>query len=228
MTPLVGRIPINGSVTDPYPFKAVLSAENLTANGYPLPGIHGAVVSGVARGDMLGRCARGEMTSITFIFDDGSISTTTTKSRDNSQGLGYISAANGNPCLDGTFHSNAALFLGAQMALAGAGGYARALSQAQLSATTGASGSVLSLVGSGNEYAFGRGAATATNAAQQWWNARVKSSFDYVYVSNINPKTDKPLKVAINITQAINIAHSSQSRKVSYATTNNQNHTLLD
>lgn len=102
MTPLVGRIPINGKVTDPYHFKAVLSSDNLTANGYPLPGIHGAVISGVARGDMLGRCTRGEMTSITFIFNDGTIQTVSAESKDQSQGLGYISAANGNPCLDGT------------------------------------------------------------------------------------------------------------------------------
>lgn len=228
MTPLVGRIPINDNVTDPYHFKAVLSANNLTANGYPLPGIHGAVISGVARGDMLGRCARGEVTSITFIFNDGTISTTTTKSQNNSAGLGYISAASGNPCLAGTFHSNAAIFLGAQIALAGAAGYSRALSQSQLTATTSPNGSMLALVGSGNQYAMGQGAAAAMQAAQQWWDERVKSSFDYVYVPNINPQTDQPIKIAINVTQPIDIDHNSQARKVAYDPHVNQTASALD
>lgn len=33
---LIGRLPINGTVTDPYPFKVLIGKDNLTANGIEL------------------------------------------------------------------------------------------------------------------------------------------------------------------------------------------------
>ncbi len=41
MTALLGRIPINGTVTDPYPFKVLIGKDNLTANGIELPDVEG-------------------------------------------------------------------------------------------------------------------------------------------------------------------------------------------
>ena len=115
----------------PYTFKVVIGAKNLAANGIDIPSdIQGIVASGVAQGDMLGSCARGEITSMTFVFQDGRISTTQAK---NGESLGIIAAANGNPCILGSFHSNAAIYLGAQAALAGMQSYGNALSQSQLS-----------------------------------------------------------------------------------------------
>ena len=46
MTALLGRVPINGTVTDPYPFKVLIGKDNLTANGIELPDVEGAIVSG--------------------------------------------------------------------------------------------------------------------------------------------------------------------------------------
>ncbi len=230
MTPLVGRIPIDGSLPSPYHFKLVLSARNLTANGYPMPGVHGAVMSGIASGDMLGSCARGDIHSITFIFNDGTISTTEAKGDTGS--LGYLSSQTGNPCLAGTFHSNAAIFLGAQMGLAGAEGYASAISSSQyMNKTTPEGGTINTLIGSANKAAIGQGGAAAAEAAQTWWNQRVKNSFDYVYVPNINPKTNKPMKVVVNITQQIPINHDPSARKVNYENNENSlqnNHSKLD
>jgi len=106
---------------------------------------------------MLGRCARGEVHSITFIFNNGTISTTQAKSSDSA--LGYISSQTGNPCIAGTFHSNAGLFLSAQMGLAAVGGYAKALSSAQYQNTTTPEGGAIStLIGSANKAAIGQGA----------------------------------------------------------------------
>ncbi|CDM88719.1 TIGR03752 family integrating conjugative element protein [Xenorhabdus bovienii] len=45
MTALLGRVPVNGTVTDPYPFKILIGKDNLTANGIELPEVEGAVVS---------------------------------------------------------------------------------------------------------------------------------------------------------------------------------------
>lgn len=221
MQPLVGRVPIDGKVPDPYTFKAIISAKNLAANGVDIPSaIQGIVASGIAEGDMLGSCVRGNITALTFVFQDGHISTTQAKDGDS---LGTIAAANGNPCIAGSFHSNAAIYLGAQAALAGFQGYGNALSQSQLSnvssPTTGTT--ISSLIGSANKYALGQGAAASAQSAQQWWNQRVQNSFDFVYVPNVDPKTGKLLTLNINITQAIPIDYDLTGRKVFYSHSNN-------
>lgn len=59
MTALLGRVPINGTVTDPYPFKVLIGRDNLTANGIDLPDVEGAIVSGTASGDRTLSCVRG-------------------------------------------------------------------------------------------------------------------------------------------------------------------------
>ncbi len=215
MTPLVGRVPIDGKLPSPYHFKLVLSANNLTANGYPMPGVKGAVMSGIASGDMLGSCARGSIESITFIFNDGTISTT--QAKDDHAPLGYLSSTTGNPCIAGTFHSDAGIFLGAQMGLAGAEGYANALTSSQYMHSVTPEGRPISmLIGQANKAAVGQAGAAATQAAQTWWNRRVQNSFDYVYVPNVNPKTGRPMKVVVNIMQQIPINYDPTARKVSY------------
>jgi integrating conjugative element protein (TIGR03752 family) len=216
MQPIIGRIPIDGKVPDPYTFKAIIGAKNLAANGIDVPpDIQGIVASGVAEGGMLGKCARGEITSMTFVFQDGRISTTEAKS---GQALGTIAAANGNPCIAGSFHTDAALFLGATAGLAGLQGYGNALSQAQLNTTTSATtgATISSLIGSANKFAFGQGFSAASQAAQKWWEQRVQNSFDFVYVPNVNPKTKKKLELNINVTQEIPIDYDLKNRKVAY------------
>jgi cell division protein ZapB len=227
MTPLVGRIPIDGQLPSPYDFKLVLSASNLTANGYPMPGVKGAVMSGIASGDLLGSCARGDIHSITFIFNDGTISTTQAKGDD--KRLGYISSQTGDPCIAGKFHSDAAIFLGAQMAFAGAQGYANAISNSQyMTSTTPDGGSIHNLIGSANKAAIGQGGSAAAQAAETWWNRRVKNSFDFVYVSNINSKIGRPMKIVVNITKQIPINHDSNARKVNYENSLQANNNQLD
>lgn len=217
MTPLIGRIPIDGKLPSPYSFKLILSAHNLTANGYPMPGVTGAVLSGIASGDLLGSCARGDLHSITFIFKDGTISTTEAKDDNNS--LGYLSSETGNPCIPGTFHSDAAIFLGAQMGLAGLQGYASAFSQSQYSGSiTPEGGSISTLVGSANNAAIGQGGSAAAQAAQTWWNQRVQNSFDYVYVPNTDATTGNLMKVVVNISKQILINYDPNARKVDYET----------
>ncbi|MBK5516297.1 TIGR03752 family integrating conjugative element protein, partial [Pseudomonas sp. TH10] len=68
MTALIGRVPVDGTVNDPYPFKVLVGPENLTANGIDLPDVAGAVMSGTASGDWTLSCVRGQVESITFVF----------------------------------------------------------------------------------------------------------------------------------------------------------------
>src|SRR3546814_14304487 len=68
MTALIGRVPIDGTVNDPYPFKILVGPDNLTANGIDIPDVAGAVFSGTASGDWTLSCVRGQVRSITFVF----------------------------------------------------------------------------------------------------------------------------------------------------------------
>src|SRR3546814_19413614 len=71
MTALIGRVPIDGTVNDPYPFKVLIGLDNLTANGIDIPDVAGAVVSGTASGDWTLSCVRGQIRPVTFVFPAG-------------------------------------------------------------------------------------------------------------------------------------------------------------
>lgn len=144
MTALIGRVPIDGTVNDPYPFKVLIGPDNLTANGIDIPDVAGAVVSGTASGDWTLSCVRGQIRSVTFVFHDGTIrtvpedgnqdqrggqasanSTTTT-----TPGLGWISDPYGIPCVSGERRSNAQQYLGSQALITAAcAGLRRALAR---------------------------------------------------------------------------------------------------
>jgi hypothetical protein len=120
MTALVGRIPVKGVVTDPYPFKLVFSDNTLAANGFRVPHLKQMIVSGYTEGDLNLVSVRGWVTSLTFVFNDGTISTTT--SNDNNIGkftkdsaLGYLSDRFGNPFIRGKLITNAPAYVGANV-----------------------------------------------------------------------------------------------------------------
>ena len=75
MTALVGRVPVDGRVTDPLPFKVVTGADNLAANGLTIEGLEGSIWSGFVVGDWALACVTGTLTSVTFVFQDGRIRT---------------------------------------------------------------------------------------------------------------------------------------------------------
>ena len=75
MTALVGRVPVQGQVRDPMPFKVITGADNLAANGLTVPGVQGMVWSGTAIGDWTLSCVTGRLDSVTFVFEDGTIRT---------------------------------------------------------------------------------------------------------------------------------------------------------
>ncbi|MCP1367186.1 TIGR03752 family integrating conjugative element protein, partial [Halomonas sp. BBD48] len=93
MTALLGRVPVDGTVNDPYPFKVMIGNDNLTANGIVLPEVQAAVASGTATGDWTLSCVRGNITSMTFVFQDGTIRTVPTP-EDANQGGGQSNSSN--------------------------------------------------------------------------------------------------------------------------------------
>ncbi|UMO89937.1 TIGR03752 family integrating conjugative element protein [Pectobacterium sp. PL64] len=216
MTALIGRVPIDGTVNDPYPFKVLVGPDNLTANGIDIPDVAGAVFSGTASGDWTLSCVRGQVRSITFVFHDGTIRTIPEDSeRSNQQsndqnGLGWISDPYGIPCVSGERRSNAQQYLGTQALITAAGAGAASLidSDSGQMSYAGADGS-LGTVGISSNEAVGRILAGGVRDMSDWVNKLYGQAFAAVYV--------KPgAHVAVHLEKPLAIDYDTEGRKVDH------------
>ena len=229
MSALIGRVPVNGVIKSPYPFKMIIGGNNMAANGHHIPGILGAIIQGYTVGDMALSCVKGYITTITFIFPDGTISTTkVSASSDGSSlgfnnSLGYISEPNGNPCFSGKFYTNAPRYLATMMTLGALNVGGSAYQQAQQTTMTNAvGGTTSSLTGSVGKAMLGGAIQGGTEQVMNWYTEREKNSFDAVYVASGK-------KAVINISTQIDINYNRAGRKISYEHTKNGRHnTSLD
>jgi len=217
MTALIGRVPIDGTVTDPYPFKVLVGPDNLTANGVELPDVAGAVFSGTASGDWTLSCVRGEIHSITFVFNDGTIRTipqaTAGSSRSNrgsSNSLGRISDSYGIPCVAGERRSNAQQYLSTQALITAAGAGAASLIKDDDGSFSymNSDGSMGQVGISGNE-AMGQILMGGVRDMSQWVNKLYGQAFAAVYVQ-------PGAQVAIHMDEALDIDYDAIGRKVDH------------
>ncbi|WP_181321646.1 TIGR03752 family integrating conjugative element protein [Pseudomonas protegens] len=232
MSALIGRVPVDGTVNDPYPFKVMIGPDNLTANGIELPNVAGAIASGTASGDWTLACVRGQIRSLTFVFDDGTVRTLpapleevngnqNAQTNQNSQsgnvqaiqgGLGWISDPYGIPCIAGERRSNAKEYLTNQSLITAAGAGVAKLLKADENST--------STVFSGNGTNFGSTGTSGNSALnsilsggvsdiRQWMNKLYGEAFAAVYV--------KPgAKVAVHLDQQLTLDYETLGRKVDY------------
>lgn len=228
MTALLGRVPVDGTVNDPYPFKVMIGKDNLTANGIELPEVQAAIASGTATGDWTLSCVRGNITSLTFVFADGTVRTVPSPEdvnqgggrNDNRQSqtigggnsIGWISDQAGLPCISGVRRSNAQQYLGTQSLLTAAGaGVATLLADDDATSVTtiGADGSISQAM-SGNQ-AMGQIMTQGVSDMSRWVNKLYGEAFAAVYVP---PGQD----VAIHINKQLPIDYETEGRKVRYDT----------
>ena len=189
MTALIGRVPIDGTVNDPYPFKVLVGPDNLTANGIDIPDVAGAVFSGTASGDWTLSCVRGQVRSITFVFNDGTIRTIPEDREGNQQnnqqrdGLGWISDPHGIPCVSGERRSNAQQYLGSQALITAAGAGVASLieSGSGRMSYVGSDGSI-GTVGITGQEAVGQILAGGVRDMSAWVNKLYGQAFAAVYV----------------------------------------------
>lgn len=211
MTALLGRIPLNGTVTDPYPFKVLIGKDNLTANGIELPEVEGAIVSGTASGDWTLSCVRGQITSFTFVFTDGRIRTLPGADNQRSEskgGIGWLSDDNGIPCISGTRKSNASTYLPTLFALSAAGAAGDALNQSQQTSQTNASGGVTSsLTGDAGQAMLGKAIAGGMNETADWVKQRYGQTFDAIYVP-------PGINISLHLTRTLHIDYEDEGRLV--------------
>ena len=219
MTALVGRVPIQGQVRDPMPFKVITGKDNLAANGLRIPGIEGMIWSGTAIGDWTLSCVTGKLESVTFVFEDGTIQTLS--SDDNQLGgssgnsdrpLGWISDARGIPCITGERKTNAPAFLTQRigvMALEAAG---EAAAQAETTTLINDSGSATSVVsGETGKYVLGKTLSGGSDEVAQWLRERQAQSFDAVFVP-------AGVELAIHVDHELPIDLHSNGRKLHHET----------
>jgi integrating conjugative element protein (TIGR03752 family) len=230
MTALVGRIPVNGRVTDPMPFKALIGRPNLAANGLDVPNdIAGMVVSGTAVGDWGLSCVQGYISSVTFIFNDGRIKTVSDRRKANASAtntgglnagvaagdaIGWISDERGTPCISGELITNAPTYLTAKIGLKALEAAASAAAAAQTTSTTNAlGGGSTTVTGDVNKFVLNQTAVGGLRETGDWLNSRLNSSFDAVYV--------KPgARIVIHIDRELAIDKDDELRKLNYGQVN--------
>ncbi|WP_034103328.1 TIGR03752 family integrating conjugative element protein [Pseudomonas lurida] len=224
MTALIGRVPVDGTVNDPYPFKVLVGPENLTANGIDLPDVAGAVMSGTASGDWTLSCVRGQVESITFVFTDGSIRTvpqpkavasrnaSTAQSSNTDKirgGLGYLSDPYGIPCIAGQRRSNAQQYLGSQSLITAAGAGVAALlgDERNNSSVISSGGSTLGVTSSSGNSALNSILSGGVSDIREWVNKLYGEAFAAVYVP-------PAAQVALHLDHEITIDYEPKGRSV--------------
>ena len=228
MTALVGRVPVQGQVRDPMPFKIITGADNLAANGLTVPGVQGMVWSGTAVGDWTLSCVTGRLDSVTFVFDDGTIRTLSSNDRQAGSGgadepLGWISDAQGIPCISGERKTNAPAFLTQRIGVMAIQAAAHAAAAAETTSVSSDAGSVTNSVsGDTGTYVLGKTVEGGSNEIAKWLLERQAQSFDAVFVA-------AGTKVAIHVDRELPIDLDPIGRRLTHATTHKaSHHTGLD
>jgi len=206
LTALIGRVPIDGQVTDPMPFKVLVGSENLLANGQRLPEVERAIFSGQAFGDATLHCVTGRIEQVTFIFADGGVST---YPADGGAGepLGYISDSRGYPCIPGQYVSNLGENLGRLTASSFAAGLAQAYSEQQVTVTRDGTQASRTVTGNVGEYALGRGVADGISQWSRIIAERAAQAFDAVVVG-------PGQELTVHVRQSIPVDWQPEGRRV--------------
>lgn len=215
MTALVGRVPIDNKVSEPYPFKLLIGRDNLIANGIELPDVEGAIVSGTASGDWTLSCVRGDVKSLTFVFSDGRIVSTKANSSKENGYIGWLSDPHGVPCIPGERKTNAPEYLTTNFLLTGASAAAQGLSSSQSTTIVDGGAVIGAVTGDNGKYILGQALGGGLKETADWFRQRYGQTFDAVYVP-------PGREVAVHIDQQIEIDYDRASRKVKYGQVSKQ------
>lgn len=224
---VVAEVPVNGHLLAPaFPFRAIITKPRIfAANGMYLPeNLSGIVVRGYSVGNMTLSCARAYVTQLTFVFPDGHYEVYPKKVSMNSTALfpenaiGYLSDVYGNPCIRGTYYSDAKQVL-TNLALMSAGeGAGNAVAQTQFTTSTQGVDTARTFTGNVGTAALGGAFSGLGSGAYNWYKNRVNGIFDVVYIptSSKNPRTHRitPTLLSLNFTQTIPINYNTQGRRI--------------
>ncbi len=159
---------------------------------------------------------RGQVRSITFVFNDGTIRTIPEDREGNQQnnqqrdGLGWISDPHGIPCVSGERRSNAQQYLGSQALITAAGAGVASLieSGSGRMSYVGSDGSI-GTVGITGQEAVGQILAGGVRDMSAWVNKLYGQAFAAVYVQ-------PGAKVAVHLEKPLAIDFDPEGRKVDH------------
>ncbi|MCF6204047.1 MAG: TIGR03752 family integrating conjugative element protein [Methylococcaceae bacterium] len=209
VTALVGRIPRDGDVNDPSPFKVAIGRDNLAANGFRIPGIDGMIMSGFVYGDSVRKCVRTKITRATYIFEDGRI-LTLPKKKSKGDILGYLTDPYGDPCIKGRFYSNGNSQLTKSILANMAAGAANAYAETQTTTISNSNGSTSKFVsGDNKKFIMGSAISSGANSVASMLANQQFDQWDQVVV-------DVGKTVIIHMDVALEIDNTSQLRKLVY------------
>ncbi len=219
MTALVGRIPVQGQVHDPMPFKVITGKDNLAANGLRIPGVEGMIWSGTAIGDWTLSCVSGQLESVTFVFEDGTIRTLSSDGNQSGDSgspgtgpLGWISDAWGVPCISGARKTSAHTYLAQRIGVMAMEAAGEAVAQAETTTLISDSGVTSSVVsGRTGKYVLGKAARRGSDELARWLAERQAQSFDAVFVP-------AGVELAIHVDHALNLDFQPDGRKLHHET----------
>ncbi|MGR5296819.1 TIGR03752 family integrating conjugative element protein [Vibrio mediterranei] len=205
MSAIIGRVPIQNSVQDPFRFKVLIGGDNLASNGQYIPYLESMTVSGDAIGDFTLECTRGNIDKVTFTFLDQTVRVIKAEGQGS---LGWISDKDGVPCIAGRYISNFTDYVLKQGSLTTLSAFASAIAQQTVTTTTGAAtGTTTQSISNSGQYAVGKGFEQGTQEVVKWYAERQTSAFDAVFV-----ETGREL--VVNIEETLEIDYEPKGRKL--------------
>ena len=218
MTALLGKVPINRKLIDPYRFKLITGGENLAASGLNLPpGIKNIVWTGYTVGNRELSCVSGYLDTVTLVFEDGTISTTTIKRNNQRESntrkyLGYISDEWGKPCITGELYSNANDYLKDRIALAALAAAGESVALGETSTVRNRDGDYQTILdGDVGRYVLGRSISGGLKEAVEYVRSRMRDAYDVVYVGTGR-------RFTVHVEDQIEFDYDPKGRKLDHGT----------
>jgi integrating conjugative element protein (TIGR03752 family) len=205
---ILGRIPRGGKVENPYEFMVELSGDNVTSGGFNVPHLDKVYMRGVAVGDPALVCVRGSIFSMTFIFDDGTISQIGgSDTKNNNSPLATILDNRATECIPGDEVGNEAVYAAGQLTAQGIQSIANAKAKAQTE-TIGTSGSsATNVTGSESALVFSELLGGLGQAGSELMANRYSSVFNAI-------KVNLDTSFIIEIKKQIEIDYDPNGRKL--------------
>ena len=179
LTATIGRLPVRGQLNEPWPVKVLSTIEGYAPNGYAVDAAQ-MIWDGKAFGDANFECVRVVLTRVTSVLPGAVISFV--EATDNDKGLGYLSDAQGQPCLKGKLVSNAAKQMTAEAILGIAQGVGEGYADTQRTRTVSSEGNTVeSVTGEEVRVLIGQGFAKSVNNVRNYLASRY-DVWDAIYV----------------------------------------------
>ena len=216
MTAILGKVPFGRTVTNPFRFKVVTGTENYAANRHLIPPeVSHIIWTGYSTGNRPQSCAQGYLDTVTMVFNDGTISTTSLSNNDRNtsatdRSLAYITDPWGKPCIQGQLYDNGTQFLADRVGVAAIGAAAQGAAIAETEVEDDDGRETVTITGDVSRFIAGQALSGAAEELLDFTRERAVDSVDLVYIPTGIP-------VTIHVESEIRFDYNEAGRKLSHA-----------